>query len=262
MADFVEEPFTVITPRTKHQLSCIFHRKTSPFVDDENREHVVVFCHGYLSNKNGVFFPQLSRELRYHSVRFDFHGCGQSTGRDGWDYGGYEDETKDDLRTIVEHLRNAEKKYFVRALVGHSRAGSTVLLYGTYYDDIPIIVNVAGRYRLDRGITERFTEEQRAELEKTGSFIIHTAFDGDFPITNEAIERRRNLDLKQIEKIRNAKVLNLWGDLDNVIPGEDIFLFHQQLQACKETKMIIVPGADHCFVGEENELIRLIQDWI
>jgi hypothetical protein len=34
------------------------------------------------------------------------------------------------------------------------------------------------------------------------------------------------------------------------------------LQACKETKMVIVPGADHCFIGTENELIRLIQDWI
>ena len=91
MTNFVEEPFTVITPRYGHKLSCIFHRKTSPYIDDQNREHVVILCHGYMSDKNRVFLPQLSRDMsssmtkQFHSVRFDFHGCGESTGRDEWE---------------------------------------------------------------------------------------------------------------------------------------------------------------------------------
>ena len=267
MTDFIEEPFTVITSRYGHQLSCIFHRKNSPYIDDQNREHVVIICHGYLSNKNALFLPQLSRDIsdrnahQFHSVRFDFHGCGQSTGRDEWDYGGYEDEAKDDLRCIVEYLRNESKKYFIRALIGHSRAGTTVLLYATYYDDIPIIVNIAGRYRLERGIIERFSLKQLDELEKNGSFVILTS-DGEFRITKEAIERRKNLDITQIENIHQAKVLNIWGDQDDVIPGDDVFLFNDQLTNTKKTEMIIVSDADHCFVGKEKELIRIIQPWI
>jgi pimeloyl-ACP methyl ester carboxylesterase len=265
MADFVEEPFTVITPRYGHKLSCIFHRRNSPYIDDQNREHVVIICHGYMSNKNALFLPQLARDIsdsttnQFHSVRFDFRGCGQSTGRDEWDYGGYEDEAKEDLRSIVEYLRSTSEKYFIRGLIGHSRAGTTVLLYATYYDDIPIIVNIAGRYRLERGIFERFSKTQLDELEKNGSFIIHTLADGDFCITKKAIERRKSLDITQIGNIRRAKILNIWGDEDTVIPGDDIYLFNDQLQKAKKTEMVVVTGADHCFTGKENELINLIQ---
>ncbi|CAF3968736.1 unnamed protein product, partial [Rotaria sordida] len=172
MVDFIEEPFTVISPRYQHKLSCIFHRKRNPYVDDQNREHIVILCHGYLSNKDALFLPQLSCDIsdsttnQFHSVRFDFHGCGESTGRDEWDYGGYENEAKDDLRSIVEYLRNKNEKYFIRGLIGHSRAGTTVLLYTLYYDDIPIVVNIAGRYRLELGISERFSQKQFDELEK------------------------------------------------------------------------------------------------
>ncbi|CAF1356032.1 unnamed protein product [Rotaria magnacalcarata] len=268
MTDFVEESFTVISPRYQHKLSCIFHRKHSPYIDNQNREHLIIICHGYMSHKNALFLPQLSRDIsestanQFHSVRFDFHGCGESTGRDLWDYGGYEDEAKDDLRYVVEYLRSSSKKYFIRALIGHSRAGTTVLLYSLYYDDIPIVVNIAGRYRLERGIKERFSKKQLDELEKNGSFIIYTNDNGNFRITKQAIERRKNLDLSQIEKIRQAKVLNIWGDHDNVMPGDEIYLFHEQLKNTKKSEMIIVSDADHCFTGKEQQLINIVQQWI
>ncbi|CAF1187185.1 unnamed protein product [Rotaria sordida] len=268
MTDFVEEPFTIISSHYQHKLSCIFHRKRFPYIDDQNREHVVIICHGYMSHKNALFLPQLSRNIsnsdtnQFHSVRFDFHGCGESTGRDEWDYGGYEDEAKDDLRCVVEYLRNRNDKYFIRGLIGHSRAGTTALLYALYYDDIPIIVNIAGRYRLERGINERFSKQQLDKLEKNGSFIICTRDDGNFRITREAIERRKSLDLSQIEKIRHAKVLSIWGDQDNVVPGDDIYLYNEQLKNTKKNEMIIVSDANHCFIGKERELINIIQQWI
>jgi uncharacterized protein len=265
---FIEEVFHVTSLRTQHRLSCIFHRKSSPYVDDQSREHVVIICHGYMSNKNGVFLPQLSRDMsdanenQFHSIRFDFHGCGQSNGRDDWDYGGYEDEARDDLRSIVEYVRNADRKYFVRALVGHSRAGTTVLLYAVFFHDIPIIINIAGRYRLDQGIVERFSQQQLNELKEKGSFIVRTLSNGDFRITQQSIDRRRQIDMKQIENIRQSNILLIWGDQDDVIPGDDIHLFHSQLQANRKTSMSIVPGANHCFTGHENELIARIQCWM
>ncbi|CAF1274316.1 unnamed protein product [Adineta ricciae] len=268
MTDYIEERFTVISPRFNHKLSCIFHRKTSPYVDDQNREHVVILCHGYLANKNAAFLPELSRGLsdssvkQFHSVRFDFHGCGESTGREEWDYGGYEDEAKDDLRSIVEYLRSQNNKYFVRALVGHSRAGTTVLLYALYFDDIPLIVNVAGRYRLERGINDRFSKKQLDELDRNGSFVIHTLESGDFRITKQGIERRKNLDIDKIDQIRHARVLNIWGDQDDVMPGDDIYLFNEQLAKTKKTEMVIVPDADHCFKDTEKKLIDIIKPWL
>jgi alpha/beta superfamily hydrolase len=100
------------------------------------------------------------------------------------------------------------------------------------------------------------------ELEKNGSFIIHSRNNGDFRITKKAIERRLNLDISQIDKIRQAKVLNIWGDQDDIIPGDDVYLFNEQLQNTKKTEMIIVSDADHFFTGKEKELIHIIQSWI
>ena len=268
MSDFVEEPFTVVSPRYQHKLSCIFHRKLNPYVDSQNREHVVILCHGYLSNKNALFLPQLSREIadsnsnQFHSVRFDFHGCGESTGRDEWDYGGYEDEAKDDIRSVVEYLRNTNEKYFIRGLIGHSRAGTTVLLYALYYDDIPIIVNIAGRYRLEQGIYERFSKQQFDEIERNGSFTIHAFDNGDFRITKQAIERRKNLDINQIENVRQAKVLNIGAGNDDIVPCGDTNLYHAQLKNAKKNDIVIVPDATHLFTGKERELINVIQPWI
>ncbi len=78
MADFVEEPFTVISPRYQHKLSCIFHRKRFPFIDDQSREHVVILCHGYLSNKNALFLPQLSRDISDSSIDNNYKTMGSA----------------------------------------------------------------------------------------------------------------------------------------------------------------------------------------
>jgi hypothetical protein len=39
---------------------------------------------------------------------------------------------------------------------GHSKAGGEVILYAATYDDIPLVINVAGRFWMDKGITMRF----------------------------------------------------------------------------------------------------------
>lgn len=43
-----------------------------------------------------------------------------------------------------------------------------VLLYASVYDDVPLVVNIAGRYNMKRGVAERFGEETMAKLEKAG----------------------------------------------------------------------------------------------
>lgn len=47
------------------------------------------------------------------------------------------------------YLRSQGKK--VTGLVGHSKAGTGVILYAAAYDDIPRVVNVAGRFDNMRG---------------------------------------------------------------------------------------------------------------
>lgn len=44
----------------------------------------------------------------------------------------------------MEYLRAQRRK--VSGLVGHSKGGTGVVLYAAAYDDIPLVVNIAGRF--------------------------------------------------------------------------------------------------------------------
>jgi hypothetical protein len=50
---------------------------------------------------------------------------------------------------------------------GHSKAGGEVVLYASSYDDIPLVINVAGRFWMEKGITMRFGDDifERAKAE-------------------------------------------------------------------------------------------------
>ncbi len=49
---------------------------------------------------------------------------------------------------------------------GHSKGGDDVILYACQHDgDIPLIVNISGRYWLDRGMTDRFGKDFMQKLE-------------------------------------------------------------------------------------------------
>lgn len=47
---------------------------------------------------------------------------------------------------------------------------AAVLQYGETFDDVPLVVNVAGRFHTSETPRSRFTEEQWDQLETTGSF--------------------------------------------------------------------------------------------
>ncbi len=40
---------------------------------------------------------------------------------------------------------------------GHSKGGNVVLLYAAQYDDVPLVVNIAGRYHMQQGVKVRDT---------------------------------------------------------------------------------------------------------
>ena len=55
----------------------------------------------------------------------------------------------EDMRAARQHLQSLGKQ--VSGLVGHSKAGSGVILYAAKYDDIPRVVNISGRFDNLRG---------------------------------------------------------------------------------------------------------------
>ncbi|CAN0102248.1 unnamed protein product [Discosporangium mesarthrocarpum] len=124
-----------------------------------------VLCHGLCSDKNGNVPRFVSERIDTNTFRFDFGGCGDSGG--DWMYAGYKRELSD-LREVVLKLRY--EGWDVSCLLGHSKGAAAVLHYGERYDDVPLIVNVAGRFNMSEMPRSRFTEEQWGLLETEGSF--------------------------------------------------------------------------------------------
>jgi alpha/beta superfamily hydrolase len=74
------------------------------------------------------------------TARFDFTGCGESDGE--FSYSGYKREVED-LRCVVQWLR--ADGWQVVCICGHSKAAAAVLTYAALHDDVPLVVNMAGR---------------------------------------------------------------------------------------------------------------------
>ncbi|KAK3188773.1 hypothetical protein Dsin_028334 [Dipteronia sinensis] len=62
----------------------------------------------------------------------------------------------------VQFFRAQER--LITAIIGHSKGGNVVLLYASKYNDIPIVVNISGRFDLERGIEELEEELLRNHL--------------------------------------------------------------------------------------------------
>jgi len=144
-------------------LSTILHHCSRPTTC------AVILCHGYLASKDHGFIPQLAKRIvencDVHVVRFDFTGCGSSSGDELWSFGGYISEATN-LDDVIEYIKNKDDMNLKHvAILGHSRGADVVLLYpwvAARKEDkgslniLSLIINIAGRYNLNSGIVERF----------------------------------------------------------------------------------------------------------
>ncbi|KAI4377532.1 hypothetical protein MLD38_015139 [Melastoma candidum] len=132
----------IVIPNDRgHSLVGILHETGS--------EEVVVVCHGFRSSKvansSMVTIANALEKEGISAFRFDFAGNGESNG--SFQYGNYLSEA-DDLRSIVQHF--LEHKRVISAIVGHSKGGIVVLLYASKYSDVSTIVNISGRFKLEK----------------------------------------------------------------------------------------------------------------
>ncbi|KAG2453322.1 hypothetical protein HYH02_001546 [Chlamydomonas schloesseri] len=216
---------------------------------DAGSEDVVILCHGYAATKDGFHLPAIAEALALQagtsSLRFDFAGNGESEGQ--FSFGGYYREVED-LHAAVGFVRRELHKH-VAAVVGHSKGGNVVLLYGSVYPhEVPLIINVAGRGVMARGIQERFGADIQDRLATAGAVEQSVKADGGrvikYMLTKEAVDERMKMDMfAEATKIK-AEVLTVHGSADRVIPIEDGRAWDAHIP---RHRLIEVEGADHNF---------------
>ncbi|CAN1805491.1 Putative uncharacterized protein YDL057W [Linum perenne] len=227
---------------------------------DCGSKEVVVLCHGFQSSKDCRTMSNLAAQLEKEGIsafRFDFSGNGESEG--SFAYGNYKREA-DDLRSVIEHLEGESRA--VSVILGHSKGGDVVLLYASKYHDIKNVVNVSGRYDLNRGIEERLGRDFLERIKKEGFIDVkNQAGEVKFRVTEADLIDRLDTDMhKACQQIdQNCSVLTIHGSKDEIIPVEDALEFAKIIP---NHKLHILEGADHGYSSHQPELASVVIEFV
>eukprot|EP00455_Lapot_gusevi_P031656 TRINITY_DN3440_c0_g1_i1.p1 TRINITY_DN3440_c0_g1~~TRINITY_DN3440_c0_g1_i1.p1 ORF type:complete len:169 (+),score=33.72 TRINITY_DN3440_c0_g1_i1:427-933(+) len=153
-----------------------------------------------------------------------------------------------------------EQGYEVVALIGHSMGGNIVLLYAAQFDDIPQIINLSGRFELDKGIYEKFSPKDAQKLKKTGQLVIKKKTK-TFVVTQESIDERLRTSMQICRNISRSRILTIHGTGDEIIPCQDGQSFHELLGPERHF-LHLVPDSDHGYTRWAHLAIDAIRGWL
>ncbi|XP_047072156.1 uncharacterized protein LOC124681267 isoform X1 [Lolium rigidum] len=242
----------VITNKHGEKLVGILHQTGS--------NKIVVLCHGFTASKKSGVIVDLADAITRQGIsvfRFDFSGNGESEGE--FQYGNYRKEA-DDLHSVVSYLN--QDKYDVTAIVGHSKGGDVVVLYASMYDDVHTVVNLSGRFYLEKGIEERLGKDFIDRINKEG-YIDVTGKSGKvlYRVTKESLMERINIDMREasLSISKECSFFTVHGSSDELIPAEDAYEFAKHIP---NHKLRVIEGANHCYTAHRKELSSAVVDFI
>lgn len=226
---------------------------------DTGSKELVIVCHGLRSSKDCSLIVNLSSRLVQAGLsvfRFDFSGNGESEGE--FQFGNYSKEVED-LHSVVVHW--IQQGRIVKAIMGHSKGGSTVLLYASKYRDVHTIVNASGRIDLKDGLKDRLGEDFLEKIEagfldvkdKSGNIL--------FRVTKDSLMERLNTDLKAAASVipNTCRLLTVHGSEDEVVPVKEAF----ECDKCVPNHTLqIIDGADHMYSKHERHLADSVIEFI
>ncbi|XP_044464206.1 uncharacterized protein LOC123194835 isoform X2 [Mangifera indica] len=258
------------THQEKAQLSGFHHQrvvihnkhgeKLLGILHETGSKELVIVCHGFQSSKDRIPMVSVAAALERNGIsafRFDFAGNGESEG--SFQYGNYRREAED-LRAVVQYFRREERA--ISAIIGHSKGGNVVLLYTSKYNDICTVVNISGRFHLERGIEGRLGQGYLQRIKQHG-FIDVKNRTGKFQyrVTEESLMDRLTTDnLAACLTIHlDCRVLTVHGSMDRIVPVDDALEFDKLVP---NHKLHIIEGADHEYTSHQDELATAVLNFL
>ncbi|KAF8776186.1 hypothetical protein HU200_003879 [Digitaria exilis] len=221
---------------------------------------IVVLCHGFRSSKESRTILNLANALTSEKIsifRFDFSGNGESEGT--FEYGNYYKEV-DDLHDVILHFKKHKRDTL--AIAGHSKGGNVVILYASMYHDISRIINLSGRYNLERGIGDRFGIDYMERINQHGFIDVEDRTGRViYRVTKESLMDRLKTDMQNActSIDQNCRVLTVHGSDDDVVPSEDAVEFDKYI---RNHELHIIEGADHRYTSHQHELASIVLKFI
>jgi uncharacterized protein len=189
----------------------------------ETKAPAVITCHGLFSSKQSDKFLQIADaflQKGFAVVRFDFGGCGESTGD-------IADTTVtrrlQELDAVMRHLSGHEKLSGRYGILGSSLGGYVGLLYAARHPAVAALSVWATPYDL-LSISKNIPREDLKKLKQeffsdAGTYNLTAAVSG----------------------MQSVQVIH--GRQDEIVPWRHAERLHKDLNDPKE--LIFLPGADH-----------------
>lgn len=191
------------------------------------------------------------------AFRFDFAGNGESEG--SFQYGNYRREAED-LRAVVQHFRRENR--VISAVIGHSKGGNVVLLYASKYNDVHAVVNISGRFNLEKGMEGRLGKDFLLRLKQHGYIdVFNRKGKFEYRVTEESLKDRLTTDIHAVCLLiqQECRVLTVHGSMDKFVPAEDALEFAKFIP---NHKLHIIKGANHEYTSHQGELTSVVLDFL
>ncbi|MFD0714854.1 alpha/beta hydrolase family protein [Paenibacillus sp. GCM10027626] len=230
------------------QLSGVLQYPASNRTDDGREKYpIVVICHGFIGNRMGtdrLFVEAAERLLAegYLVLRFDYGGCGESSG----DYGsGGLDVLIEQTRTVLDYALGLDMVDPDRlTLLGHSLGGAVAVLTAARDNRVKSLILWAAVAHPYMDIRNIISTKAVEEIEHTGK-TDHFHYELTKRFTDSLIEYQPLTELRGY----NGDVLLIHGTADHVVPVDYCFLYQKMFWLRKEggcDKEVILQG-DHTF---------------
>lgn len=249
-----------VTHRQRVVIENNHGEKLVGILHDTGSKELAILCHGFQSWKERIPMVNLAAALEKEGIsafRFDFAGNGESEG--SFQYGNYRREA-DDLRAVIQHFRM--EKRVITAIIGHSKGGNVVLLYAAKFNDVSIVVNMSGRFNLERGIEGRLGKDFLQRIKENGFIDVwNKRGKFEYRVTEESLMDRLNTDTRTACLLihQDCRVLTVHGSMDKIVPVEDAMEFAKFIP---NHKLHIIEGADHEYTSNQDELASIVVDFV
>lgn len=265
MAAFHKIELSLMNRRREKLVGTLYSRgnQTSGYNHYGRQKQIAILCHGFLCTRQYYLIRKIGEGIMENTdivkhvdnvFSFDFPGNGQSEGEFN-SLGGYQKELED-LEDVLSYFR--QNKFRVLSIIGHSKGATTVCHYASQHDDVDIVISLAARYNMKRGVKERLGDESFAELHSRKGKTIYNDYSSGkanpIEVTINHYNERMSIDNTRVNGnniTKTKKILFMHGTNDTVIPSDDALSFFKQFQNCSRNT-----DSDEFAVGDTDDVHR------